>query len=55
MWHQIVSSVDSTAHLMVLGFAQMGSQHPLTTVGILLLFVVLAAMLGAEIIENRSD
>ena len=52
MWHQIVSSMDSMAHVVMPGFIQMSSQHPLTTIGILLLFLVLAAMLCAEIVGN---
>ncbi len=56
MWHDFASSLESTVQLVMFGFVLMGSQHPLATAGIVLLFVLLAAMLVAEsIAERRAD
>ena len=52
MLHETVSFLDSTAQQVRFGLALLGSQHPLTVVGILLLFV-LVVMLCAEYIETR--
>ena len=53
MLHETVSFLDSTADQVRLDLAQLGSQHPLTAVGLLLLFVLLAAMLCAEFVQAR--
>ena len=53
MLHETVSFLDSTAQQVRFGLALRGSQHPLTVVGILLLFVLLVVMLCAEYIETR--
>ena len=53
MWHDLASSLESTGQLVMYGFVLMGSQHPLATVGIVLLFVLLAAMLAAETMAER--
>ena len=53
MLNETVSFLNSTAHHVRLGLALLGSQHPLTAVGILLLFVLLAVMLCAEYIGTR--
>ena len=54
MWHDLVSSLESTMQLMMFGLVLMGSQHPLATAGIVLLFALLAAMLLAEHFEERK-
>ena len=38
MWHDLASSLESTGQLVMFGFVLMGSQHPLATAGIVLLF-----------------
>ena len=53
MWHEIVSSLDTTVQLIIFGFVLIGSQHPVATVGIILFFAVVAAMLILESIEDR--
>ena len=53
MWHDLASSLESSAQIVVFGFVLMGSQHPLATAGIALFFVLLAAMILAETIEAR--
>ena len=53
MWHDLASSLESTAQLVVFGFVLMGAQHPLATAGLVLFFVLLAAMLVAETIQDR--
>ena len=53
MWYGFASSLESTAQIVVFGFVLMGSQHPLATAGIVLFFVLLAAMLVAETIAER--
>ena len=53
MWHDLASSLESTWQMVMFGFVLMGSQHPLATAGIVLLFVFLAAMLVAETIAER--
>ena len=54
MWHELASSMESTAQLILFGFVLMGSQHPLATAGIILFFVLLAVMLVAETLEDRK-
>ncbi len=54
MWHEFASSLESTAQLVMFGFVLMGSQHPLASAGIVLFFVVLAAMLLADTREERK-
>lgn len=53
MWHDLASSLESTGQLVIFGFVLMGSQHPLATIGIVVLFVLLAAMLVAETLAER--
>ena len=53
MWHGFVSSLDTTVHVVIFGCILMGSQHPLATGGIILFFLILAAMLVAESIKDR--
>ena len=55
MWHDIVSFVESLVQHLMIGFFAMGSQHPVTAVGILLLFVLLGALLCAEVVESRTS
>ncbi len=53
MWHNLVSSLESTAQLAMFGLVLMGSQHPLATAGIILFFVLTIVMLVTEGIEER--
>ena len=56
MWYDLASSLELTGQMVMFGFVLMGSQHPLATAGIALLFVFLAAMLVAETTaERRAD
>ncbi len=53
MWHNLVSSLESTVQLVMFGLILMGSQHPWAMGGIVLFFVVMIAMLVAESVEDR--
>lgn len=54
MWNNFVSYLHTNLQPALQALLTIGRQHPTTTAGIALLFVLLGAMLAAEIADNRA-
>ena len=53
MWHSFVSSTDMVANRIVLGFVETSWRFPVTTAGVLLVFLLLTGMLWIEVLRKR--
>ena len=54
MWNNAVSYVYTSLQTALRPLAAMAHDHPVTVVGIALIFALLAAMLAAEIVDGRA-
>ena len=55
MWHSFVSSIDTVANRIVLGFVETSWRYPFVTAGVLLVFLLLTAMLWIDILRKGRD